>query len=149
MNYQDRNNIVSIIVGLTVNSYIIFRLFEMNAAGQFDGPDAINVWAQMVVWMIPIGIISTIIGTILFNIGYGIITGNENPSLLVDERDKMFEQRGTMAIVILIGLGFVASILALALGWSAVVGFNIIYFSMALGSLTADFVKFISYRRGY
>jgi len=149
MTYQDRNNIVSILINLIVNGYIISRLIEMNATGAFDGPDAVNVWARMVVWVIPISIGATIIGTILFNIGYAIATGNEKPSFVVDERDKLFEQRGIIAVVVFAAFGFVTAIISLALGASALVGFNIIYFAMAIGSMADDAVKFISYRRGY
>jgi hypothetical protein len=149
MAYQDRNNIVSIIISLLVNGYIILRLLEMDSAGLFDGLDAVNVWARMVIWVIPISIVATIIGTILFNIGHAIVTGNAKPSFTVDERDKMFDRRGIIAVVIFAGAGFILAIVALALGWSAFTGFNIIYFAMALGSIGADLVKFISYRRGY
>lgn len=149
MTYQDRNNVVSIIVGLITTGYVIFRLVEMNAAGQFDGADAVNVWAQMVIWIIPIAIGGTIIGTILFNIGYAIVTRTEKPSFLVDERDKLFDRRGIVAVVLFSGAGFMLAIIALTFGWSALKAFNIIYFSMALGSMSADLVKFISYRRGY
>ncbi len=149
MTYQDRNNVVSIIVNLLVNGYIVMQLLAMNAAGQFDGPDAVNVWARMVIWVIPIAIIGTILGTILFNIGYAIVTHTEKPSFLVDERDKLFDQRGIVAVVIFAAAGFILSIVTLAFGRSALVGFNIIYFSMALGSMAADLVKFASYRRGY
>ena len=149
MVYQDRNNLVSIAVSLLVNGYVIFRLFEMSAAGAFDGADAVNVWARMVIWVIPIAIASTIVGTILVNIVYAVVTGQSKPSFLVDERDKMFDRRGIAALAGIAGAGFVMAMVALAFGWSALIGFNIIYFAMALGSITGDAVKFISYRRGY
>ena len=149
MIYKDRNNVVSIITFLIVNFYIVFRLFEMNEAGQFDGPNAVNIWARMVVWVIPISIGVTIVGTILFNIGYAIVTGNPKPSFLVDERDHLFDRRSSTAVVICAGGGFILAVVALAFGWSGFIGFNIIYFAMALGSLSADIIKFISYRRGY
>ncbi len=149
MTYEDRNNVLSIIVTLVVNTYVIYQLIEMNNAGQFDGTDAVNIWARMVIWVIPIAIVATILGTILFNIIYAVITNNKKPSFLVDERDKLFNRRGMVAVAILAGSGFIAAIIALAAGWSALIGFNIIYFAMALASLTADLVKFISYRRGY
>ena len=149
MVYQDRNNLISIAVTLLVNAYVIVRLFQMSASGAFDGPDAINLWAQMVIWVIPIAIVANIAGTILFNIGYAIVTGQAKPSFLVDERDKLFDRRGMIAMVLFVMVGFLAAILSLALGASALIGFNIVYFSMALGSITGDVVKFISYRRGY
>ncbi len=122
MVYQDRNNIVSIVVGLAVNFYIISRLIDLNAAGAFDAPDAVNVWARTVVWVIPIAIAATIAGTIIFNIGYAIATGNENPSFVVDERDKNFETRGHVAVMIFAAFGIVAAIIIwLSIGprWSA------------------------------
>ncbi|MGH1465746.1 MAG: hypothetical protein ACRBBQ_10345 [Cognatishimia sp.] len=149
MTYQDRNNVVSIITNLAINAYILLRLLDMNATGQFDGADAVNVWARMVIWVLPLAILGTIVGTILVNIVFAIVTGNPKPSFVVDERDKLFERRGIMAVVGFAGAGFVSAIIALALGYSALVGFNIIYFGMAAGSMGADLVKFISYRRGY
>ena len=53
------------------------------------------------------------------------------------------------AVVICAGAGFMLALAGLAYGWSALIGFNIIFFAMALGSLSADIIKFISYRRGY
>lgn len=149
MTYEDRNNVVSIVVGLFANGYIIMRLLDMNATGQFDGADAVNVWARMVVWIIPIVIVATVVGTILFNIAYAIVTNNESPSFLVDERDKMFDRRGITITVACMGFGFIIAVVGMAIGWSALIGFNIVYFSMAFGSITADVVKFVSYRRGY
>ncbi|GAA6207799.1 hypothetical protein NBRC116601_10920 [Cognatishimia sp. WU-CL00825] len=149
MTYQERNNVVSILSNLAISAYILLRLLDMNASGEFNGPDAVNVWARMVIWVIPLGILATIAGTILFNIGFAIVTGNPKPSFVVDERDRLFERRGMMAIVGFAGAGFVSAVIALALGYSALVGFNIIYFGMAAGSMGADLVKFFSYRRGY
>lgn len=146
MSYQDRNNIVSIVISLLVNGYVIFRLFEMSAAGAFDGADAVNVWARMVVWAIPISIAGTIVGTILFNIGYAMVTGETKPSFLVDERDRQIDLRAIVAVVVVAAAGFILAIVGLAFGWSALVGFNIVYFAMALGSMASDAFKFIAYR---
>lgn len=149
MAYQDRNTIVSILVNLLVSAFVVLRLLDMNASGLFDGPDAVNSWARLVIWMIPLGVIGTIIGTILFNIGLSIIRSTQKSSFVVDERDKLFERRGSLAIIVFAGAGFICAVIALALDASALVGFNIMYFSMALGALAADLIKFFSYRRGY
>ncbi len=149
MTYQDRNTVVSILVNLVVSAFVILRLLDMNAVGVFDGPDAVNNWARLVIWLIPLGVVGTIIGTIVFNIGFAIVTSEPKPSFVVDERDKLFERRGGLAMMIFAGAGFICAVIALALDASALVGFNIIYFGMALGALAADFIKFASYRRGY
>ncbi|AZV78223.1 hypothetical protein EBB79_10270 [Parasedimentitalea marina] len=149
MTYQDRNTVVSIFVNLAVSAFVVLRLLEMNASGMFEGSDAVNNWARLVIWLIPLGIVATITGTILFNIGFAIFTNEPKPSFIVDERDKLFERRGNFAIIAFAGAGFVTAVIVLALDASALIGFNIIYFGMAFGSLAADIVKFVSYRRGY
>lgn len=149
MTYQDRNTVVSILVNLLTTTYVVIRLISMEANGLFDGPDAVNVWARMVVWVIPISIAATIIGTILFNIGFSIATRQEKPSFVVDERDRHFERRGSFAVIAGAGIGFVGGIVALAMDYTALVGFNIMYFGMAAGALGSDLVRFASYRRGY
>ncbi|SHG39212.1 hypothetical protein [Cognatishimia maritima] len=149
MTFQDRNTIVSIVVNLTMLTYVISRLITMQAAGAFDGPDAVNVWARMVVWVIPLSIAATIAGTILFNIFFAVATGQQKPSFVVDERDKHFERRGSFAVIAGAGIGFVSGIVALAMDYSALVGLNIMYFGMAAGALGSDLVRFASYRRGY
>ncbi|CUJ37620.1 hypothetical protein [Cognatishimia activa] len=149
MNFTDRNTVVSIFVNLTMITYVIYKLVAMNAAGAFDGPDAVNVWARMVIWLIGYSIVATIVGTILFNIVHSIVTNQANPSFVVDERDRMFERRGAFAVIGGAGVGFVGAIIALAMNYSALVGFNIMYFGMAAGALGSDLVRFASYRRGY
>ena len=149
MTYQDRNTVISMIVNISMVTYVIYRLISMQSEGLFDGPDAVNVWARVVIWLIPISIAITIVGTILFNIVYAIVTGTERPSFVVDERDRHFERRGSFAIIAGAGIGFIGCVVALALDYSALVGFNIIYFGMAAGALGSDLVRFASYRRGY
>ncbi len=149
MTFQDRNTVVSILVNLMMITYVVLRLISMEHAGLFDGADAVNVWARMVVWLIPISIAATIIGTIVFNIVFAIATGQEKPSFVVDERDRHFERRGSFAVIAGAGIGFVAATVVLALDYSALVGFNLMYFGMAAGALGSDLVRFFSYRRGY
>ncbi|MGR3290895.1 MAG: hypothetical protein ACU0C9_06820 [Paracoccaceae bacterium] len=149
MTHEEKNNLVSMIINILVNGYVIWKLFQMNAAGLFDGIDALTNWARMVVWVIPISIGLTIAATILFNIAVAIVTRDPKPSSLVDERDHMFSRRAVIATIILVAGGFIVSIVGLAWGWSALLAFNVIYFSFATGSFAGDLTKFISYRRGY
>ena len=149
MTHEDKNNLVSMVINVAVNGYIIWRLTQMNDAGAFDGPDALTNWARMVIWVIPISIVLMIIGTILFNILFAVATNDAKPSFVSDERDKLFGNRSMVAVVIFAGAGFISSIICLAIGWSALFAFNVIYFSFALGSFAGDITKFISYRRGY
>lgn len=148
MSHEERNTVVALLCNLLLNGYVIFRLNAMFAAGAFDGPDALQVWGRFMLWVIGAAIVLTIILTILFNILFAIVTRDENPSFVKDERDEVFEIRGMGMTMLLAVVGFIGSIVALALGWSGLSAFMILYFAFALGSLLGDLVKLASYRAG-
>jgi hypothetical protein len=149
MTHEDKNNVISMVVNIAVNAYIIWKLMQMNAAGAFDGADALMNWARMVIWVIPISVVLMIVGTIMFSIIFAVATNDAKPSFVTDERDKLFGNRSMIAVIMFAGFGFISSIVCLAIGWSALFAFNVIYFSFALGSFAGDITKFVSYRRGY
>lgn len=148
MSPQERNTYVALICNLLINGYAIIQLRSMFAQGLLDGPDAPQVWARMIVWVILAAIALTIVLTILFNVVFAIATGDKTPSFLSDERDKMFEVRAMGMTTFIMVAAFLGCIIALALDYSALTAFLVLYFGMAAGSLAGDFVKLASYRHG-
>ena len=148
MSSDERNTYVSLISSLLINAYMIWRLVEMFGAGTLSGPDALQIWARMVLWVIGAAIVLTIVLTILFNIVFAIATGEKSPQFLSDERDRVFEVRGMGATTLVMIFGFIGAIVALALGQTPLFAFIQLYFSLALGSLAGDLVKLASYRHG-
>lgn len=148
MSHTERTTIVSILASLLINGYVIVRLIGLYGDGSLDGPDAIMVWARMTVWAIGVGIVLTIVMMIASSILVAIATRDEDPDFTVDERDKVFEIRGNSATMFCAAIGFVGSLIALAIGWAPLTVFVMIYFSFAIGSLAGDLVKIASYRAG-
>lgn len=148
MSHEERNAVVALLCNLLVNGYVILRLRGMFAEGLLDGPDALQVWARMVLWAIGGAILLTIALTILSNILFAVFTGGERPSFVKDERDEFFGIRAMGMTMFVCAGGLIATIAALATGVSALTGFLIIYFAFAAGSLAGDLVKLASYRAG-
>lgn len=146
MSHQERNAYVSLICNLMINTYVVFQLRAMAAAGLLDGPNALQTWAQMILWVIGMAIALVIGLTIVFNIA--IATADKNASFVTDERDRMFDMRAMGMTMFLMIAGFIASIIALALGQSGLTAFIILYCGAALGSLAGDLVKLASYWHG-
>lgn len=144
MSSDERNTYVSLLSSLLINAYMIWRLVDMFGAGTLSGPDALQIWARMVLWVIG----AAIVLTILFNIVFAIATGEKSPQFLSDERDRVFEVRGMGATTLVMIFGFIGAIVALALGQTPIFAFIQLYFSLALGSLAGDLVKLASYRHG-
>ncbi len=147
MSHEERNTIVGVISNLLVNSYFIWRVHMMFVDGTSVAPDGVMIWAREVIWVIPGGIILTIVMVILANILWAIFTGETKPSFLVDERDRGIQINGMATTMVVTVLGFLASIAALAYGISNFIAFNIVFFSLALGSLSGDLSKLWLYRR--
>lgn len=148
MTHEERTNLMSILTGLLVISYIGWSVYSKAEAGVFAGPDALMIWARTVLWAIPIGIIMMIVMMIFFNIVYAIATNNPKPSFVVDERDQSIKIWGLRVTGGAISTGFIISLLGLALGWSAFVAVNVIFFSLAIGDLLGGLTKLVLYRRG-
>jgi hypothetical protein len=148
MSKEDRDAIISIIMNIGVNGWMLLKLRTMARAGAFDGPDALQVWAMTVIWIVPVCIVAVIVLTTVWIVVGQIMNPGEPVSELVDERDRMFRIRGMAVTMVVASFGFVGAIAALAWGWSAVAGFTLIYIGYTIGDLAGNIVKFASYRIG-
>lgn len=146
MTHEERNTVVAIFVNLTVNAWILLRLRGQYDDGLLTAPDGLAVFAKSVLLAIPASIVATIVGVILFNILFAIVTREENPDFTVDERDQMYKVRGLTATMITASVGFIVAMGALAFGYSALTVFLLVYLSYALGDLIGNVIKLISYR---
>lgn len=149
MTYTERNNFVAIFNNLVVSGYFVWRILGMYQQGAFDGPDGLALWAQTVLWVIPISIAATIVLTILFNIVFAIAVRESNPEMVSDERDKLFGNRAMLTTMAVASAGFILSLVILALGWTAFLALNLILAGFALADFAGNIVKLVSYRRGY
>lgn len=146
MSHEERNTVVRLICSILTTAYVILRLHTLWAEGAFAGPDALQIWGRMVLWVIPIAIVLTTVLLIVFNILFAIATFDKRPDFTVDERDRLFQIRAMKVTMGVVSGGFILSVAALAFGWQALAVLTLIYFSFALGSFIGDLVKLISYR---
>lgn len=149
MTYQERNNLVAIFNNLIVSGYFTWRIYGMYLEGGFDGPVGLTIWAQTVLWVIPVSIIASIILTIVFNIVFAIAARDPNPEMVSDERDRQFGSRSIVTAVIVASAGFILALVVLALGFDVFYALNLILVGFVLADLIGSLVKLISYRRGY
>ena len=144
ISHQERASIVAIATNLLINGYVIFRHLDLSGSGALDGPDATEAWAKMVLWAIPVAIGFTIVLNVLF----AFAVKERFSGAPVDERDRMFRLRGMTATTIVFGLGFIASLGGLALGWVPLHGIIAFYISATLSDLVGNLVRVVSYRLG-
>ena len=144
MSHQERASVVGIVIGLVLNGYVSVRLWQLFGSGALSGEDAPMVWAQAIVWVIPAAVAIAIVSSILF----AIAAKDSKRNAITDERDRLFQYRGMCVTLIAIAFGFIGMVVALAVGWSAVVGLTLLYASAAIGDLLGQTVRLASYRIG-
>lgn len=146
MSQEERNTVVGILANLIVNGYVILKLMAMFGDGRLGGDDAIMIWARAMLWVIPIGIALAIGLTILFNIGFAIVTLDENPSFVVDERDRAIKTFGMKVALVVVSAAFIGAIIALAVGTAPLTALIGMYFGMSAGDLFGNIAKLVRYR---
>lgn len=139
---QERSGLISVITNLVVNAVILVRLRQLDATGALDGPDATAVWAKTVVWAVP-----AMIGLVLvLHMGHKLLTSGDGTSVASDERDRLFQVRGMKIMIVVFGLGWVATLIGLANGWTPLLGFLVVYYAATLGDLLGNAVRLAWYR---
>lgn len=146
MSFSERTVWAELLASLTIVALVVWYIATRHATGAFDGPEGLQLWARTVLVLIAASIVVAILVSILFAIGYRIVTG-EDPDDLVDERDRQIAGLGWKVSMIATGAGFVAALVALAAGLSAFGALNAMLASCALGDLSGNIAKLIRYRQ--
>jgi hypothetical protein len=164
MSYQEKRTIVSIISGaLVLIAYCIYA-FGRYQSGAVDAID-LKFWAGTILTFVGIGIAASIVIQIVFHILMSIaiavkkkmhdeqcddkeIEKSIGLEMIEDEMDKLIELKSMRVGFFFAGIGFIAALVSLVLGYSAAVMLNILFLSFSGGSLLEGVVQLYFYRRG-
>ncbi len=149
MSYQEKNSFVVLISSILIYGVYYFIVSRMYFEGRFEGAEGLSLLGKSVLGLMLGGIVVIIIISILAAILHAMITGEENPSQIVDERDKMIELRALRVAYYVFGGGFVLSMVALALGWEVFLVFNLILLGCFVAGIAEALTQIILYRRGF
>ncbi|HFE39444.1 MAG TPA: hypothetical protein ENK06_13700 [Gammaproteobacteria bacterium] len=139
-------NLIASLLVFGVYAYFVLQLYQ---EGRFVGPEGVQLIGKSILWLIGGGIVFNIIVHIVFNIIFAIADRDENPSFVVDERDRMIELRALRVAYYVLGIGFVSAMIALALGQGVLVTFNVIIFSFFMSGIIESLMQLFYYRRGF
>lgn len=162
MSYQEKKTIVSVVTGTLL--LIAYCIYAFGKAGMAN-IDNLKFWAVSMLIFIGIGVVSMIVIQIVFHILLSISMAvkqklnDENCDdkeiekalkidMVEDEMDKLIELKANRIGYTFVGVGFVAGLVSVALGASAVVMINIAFLACLVGSLVEGLVQLRYYRRG-
>jgi hypothetical protein len=150
MSFQERNISASLVIFSVILGFYLVRVFQMIQSESFNLTNMVRLWGIVIV----LGIVATIIGTILTHIGSGIIQAiktGEEPVIedIQDERDRFIELRGTKVTYIVYSLGVFLSMLTFALGQPPLVMFSLLILTGLAAQVIGDISRLVLYRRGF
>jgi heme/copper-type cytochrome/quinol oxidase subunit 2 len=147
MSHEERNVVTEILANAVIIGLFLWFLVAGHAAGRFDGPDGVQVWAVLVLKLIGVSIAIGIVLAVAMAIVWQVITG-EKPDLTRDERDRAISGIGWKWQGIATAIGVVGAVGALALGHEVVSAMNLILAGCAIGDTGGNLAKLHAYRRG-
>jgi len=147
MSHEERNVLTEILANAIIIGLFLWFLVAGHAAGRFDGPDGVQVWAVLVLKLIGVSIVIGIVLAVAMAILWRVITG-EKSELTRDERDRAISGIGWKVSMLGSATGFVGGIIALALGANVILALNLMLAGCALGDTGGNLAKLRAYKRG-
>jgi len=157
MSYSSKKNLVSIIAGILLT--IAYSIYALGGKAPVAGD--LQSWAVAMLVFIGISIAALVVIQVLFHIGLAIgIAVKENghdekkverileSSMVEDEREKLIGLKASHIGGIIAGIGFVAALVTLAVGLSAVFALHIVFGAFAIGSIIEGCVSIYHHERG-
>jgi len=162
MSYQEKKTLLSLVTSVLL--MVSYCFYAFGKAGMEHIND-LQFWARTILIFIGIGIVALIILQIVFHILMAIskairqklrddvvdeeeIGRTMRVETAEDEMDKIIEMKSNKFGYTIMGLGFVAGLIAIAFGASAVAMLNILFFSTWTGSLIEALMQIRYYRKG-
>ncbi len=150
MSYQEKNITVSLVNFTLILGFYLIRVFQMIQDGSFNSTNVFRLWGIIII----LGIVVTILGTILTHIVSAIIQAiktKQEPDIrdIQDERDTTIDLRGTKITYVAYSIGIFLSMLTFVLDQPPLVMFTLLVFFGLLAQVIGDISRLYLYRRGF
>ena len=162
MSYQEKRTVVSVASGvLLMIAYCIYALVRLGWNSLGD----VRSWATTMLVFIGIGVVAMIVIQIVFHILLSIgiavkkkiadestddqsIESSIEREMVEDEMDQLIELKANKIGYSFVSVGFVAGLVALALGALPAVMLNIVFLACLLGTIVEGLIQIRYYRKG-
>lgn len=147
MSFQEKKNIVSLVTTLLIFSVYSMYVFQKYQEGSFHTTNEFSFWGAFILVLIPVSIVAKIIIHIIFSIINTIAT-NEKEPLITDELDQLIALKSTRNSHYVFIIGFLLSMIPLAMGQPPYLMFIILISSGLLSEVVGIVTQLYLYRKG-
>ncbi|XEC94779.1 hypothetical protein AB6A23_26425 [Paenibacillus tarimensis] len=147
MSFQEKRNIVSLLVTLLLFPLYCMYVYDKYQEGRFITTDEFGFWAAFILILIPVSIAAKIIIHIVFSVINTIATKEKEPAF-ADELDKIIVLKATRNSHYVFMIGFVLSMVPLVMGMPHYVMFITLIASGFVSEVAGVVTQLYHYRRG-
>ena len=162
MSYQEKKTIVSVATGILILAAYCIYAFGGAVMAAADG---LKAWAVTILIFIGIGVVASIVIQIVFHILLSIsiavrkkiqdgevddkeVERSIEREMVEDEMDKLIGLKSMRVACVIAGIGFIAALVSLVLGFSPAVMLNILFISFSAGAIIEGITQLYYYRKG-
>ena len=148
MSSEEKNAFGALVAfGFTIWFYGL-PIWTKTATGAYGVEDGLQMWGRDVLWLMGGGIVITIVVMIVLHILLSILSGEHEPEMIKDERDHAISRRGSLVSLFGASAAFIAAVVSLAFGQSAIFALNCLLVGMTGGAMLSELVRIAHYRFG-
>ncbi len=164
MSYHEKKTVLAMVTGIAVLAAYCVYAYGGFRSGRLAPEDGV-AWARGMLLFIGIGVGAAILGQIGLAIGVAVgaavrrklqdetcsdqaVEREVAQEMVEDEMSRLIELRSLKAGYAVAGMGFIASIVILALGFPVALMLNVLFLSLGAGSLLEGAAQLRLYKRG-
>lgn len=159
MSYQVKRTITSLVAGVVFLAAWCLFAIRKAGSGEVD-TGQLGSWAGAMLVFIAVGIVVQIVMQILFHIAFSIgvaierrdsdgktIDRSIKASIVEDEMDRLIRLKSARIGSYLAGAGFVAALVALVAGLSAIGALQVVFVAFFGAAVLSNIAQLVYYRR--
>ncbi|MBZ0184374.1 MAG: hypothetical protein K8F60_18080 [Melioribacteraceae bacterium] len=148
MSFQEKRSIVSLFSNLLISIlYLIYILKYHSTTNPLNNND-LAFWGGLILLLVPVKVFGKVVIHIIFIIINKIVTNEDEPNFS-DELDKLIELKSLKIAFIIFMSGFVLSMAAIVVGYTASTMFVLLISSLILSEVAGDLSQIYFYRKGF
>jgi hypothetical protein len=148
MSYQEKNVVVSFLSTILIFAGYCWYVWHAYQAGQINLTTDLHFWGLTILIFIPVSIAARIIILIVFHILNAIATRGAEVDSLTDERDKLIALKASQIGYVVVGIGFLGSMVSLVMNQPPFIMLNIIFCAFNLAQIADELTQLYFYRMG-
>ena len=149
LSHPEKRNIAYIICNILVLLLYSIYVFRKYQQGEINLAEDLSFWGLTILIFVAISVVVRIVIEILLNIINAIVTRKEEDLSFTDERDKLIEFKAIKISEVVVGIGFLLSMISLVVKMPPFVMINVIFFSLFIGDIIGSVAQLFYYRRGF